>query len=188
MVETAKGRPVRADARRNYDRILDAARDAFTEVGPDVPLDVIARRAGIGNATLYRHFPTRELLMEATYRSDVAELAMSAQRLLGQLPPRQALECWVREHFIPAQQHHGFAVMLRDALINAPEVFTDSKQQLDDAVNQLVAAAHDSGDIRREITPRDILRMAYGIAIAFESAPEACDRILAVMFDGLRPA
>ena len=188
MAVPPEGRPVRADARRNYERIVATARQAFTELGPDVPLDVIARRAELGNATLYRHFPTREVLIEAVYRPDVAELASSALQLSGRNAPREALEHWVREHFIPAQEQHGLAAVLKDALVRAPEVFSQGKQQLNDAVDMLVSAAQKAGDVRQDIPARDILRMAYGIAAASEGAPEARERMLTVMFDGLRPS
>jgi AcrR family transcriptional regulator len=183
-----KIRPIRADARRNYEHIVATARQAFTELGPDAPLDVIARRAELGNATLYRHFPTREVLIEAVYRTDVAELASSALDLARQHAPREALERWMREHFIPAQEQHGLAAMLKDALVRAPEVFSQGKQQFNDAVERLVSAAQHAGDVRQDVLTRDILRMAYGIAVASEGAPEARERMLNVMFDGLRPA
>jgi AcrR family transcriptional regulator len=182
-----KGRPIRADALRNYEHIVTIAREVFTELGPDAPLDVIARRAELGNATLYRHFPTREVLIEAVYRPDVAKLASSALYLASQHAPREALERWVREHFIPAQEQLGLAAMLKDALVRAPEVFSQGKAQFTSAVDSLVSAAQNTGDIRRDVSTRDILRMAYGIAMASEGAPRARERMLTVMFDGLRP-
>lgn len=187
MAAPPKDRPIRADALRNYEHIVATARLAFTERGPDVPLDVIARRAGLGNATIYRHFPTREALIEAVYRPDVAGLASSALHLASQHAPREALECWVSEHFIPAQEQLGLAAMLKDALVRAPDVFSQGKAQFTDAVDGLVSAAQNTGDVRRDVSTRDILRMAYGIAMAFEGAPHARERMLTVMFDGLRP-
>lgn len=188
MAAPPKGRPLRADALRNYEHIVATAREVFTELGPDAPLDVIARRAELGNATLYRHFPTREVLIEVVYRPDVAELASSALHLARQHAAREALERWVREHFIPAQEQHGLAAMLKDALVRAPEVFAQGKGQFTDAVDRLVSAAQNAGDVRRDVSTRDILRMAYGISVASESAPRARERMLTVMFDGLRPA
>ena len=188
MAAPPKGRPIRADALRNYEHIVATAREVFTELGPDAPLDVIARRAELGNATLYRHFPTREVLIEAVYRPDVAKLASSALYLARQHAPREALERWVREHFIPAQEQHGLAAMLKDALVTAPEVFAQGKGQFTDALDRLVSAAQNAGDVRRDVSTRDILRMAYGIAVASEGAPQARERMLTVMFDGLRPA
>ena len=179
---------MRADARRNYERIVTIAREAFTEQGADVPLDVIARRAGVGNATLYRHFPTRDVLVEAVYRPDIEHLASSALDLAARHAPREALELWVREHFIPAQEQHGFAVVLKGALARAPEIFSASKKQFNNATDRLVAAARHAGAIRGDIPTRDILRMAHGIAVASKTEPESRERMITVMFDGLRPA
>jgi AcrR family transcriptional regulator len=180
------GRPMRADARRNYEHILATARQAFTELGPDVPLDVIARRAGLGNATVYRHFPAREVLIEAVYRPDIADLASRARALAERYPPREALEHWVREDLMPAQEQGAVATMLKDALVRAPEVFSQAKQDFTDAADGLVSAAKNAGEVRRDMPTRDILRMAYGIAVASQGAPEARERMLAVMFHGLR--
>jgi hypothetical protein len=93
----------------------------------------------------------------------------------------------VSEHFIPAQEQLGLAAMLKDALVRAPEVFSQGKAQFTSAVDSLVSAAQNTGDIRRDVSTRDILRMAYGIAMASEGAPRARERMLTVMFDGLRP-
>lgn len=128
------------------------------------------------------------MLIEAVYRTDVAELASSAVHLTRQHAPREALERWVRDHFIPALEQHALATMLKDALVRTPEVFAEGKQQFTDAVDSLVSAAQSSGDVRPDVPARDILRMAYGIAVASEGAPQARERMLAVMFRGLRPA
>src|SRR5206468_1717714 len=89
-------RPMRADARRNYTRLLTAAREAYTEHGPDTRLDDVARRAGVGPGTLYRHFPTREALLAAVYRDDVEALGVEANRLAETYPPAEALSRWLR--------------------------------------------------------------------------------------------
>jgi AcrR family transcriptional regulator len=180
-------RPMRADARRNREHIVATARQAFAEMGPEAPLDVIARRAGIGPGTLYRHFACRELLIEAVYWTDIDGLTGHAVELAEQHAPREALELWVREHVVPALEQPGVAATLKDALARAPEVFSPYKAQFSDAADKLVGAAQDVGDVRRDVETRDILRMAYGIAVASEGTPEARERMLTVMFDGLRP-
>lgn len=186
MGAASHGRPMRADARRNYDLILTTAREAFAERGPEVPLDVIARRAGVGNATLYRHFSTREVLIEAVYRSDIAALADQADELAATHDPLVALECWVREQLVPAQQQSGIATTLKDALARYPEAFSQNKKRFNQAADELVNAAQAAGAVRPDVETRDILRMAHGIAVASEGEPEACRRMLTIMFDGLR--
>jgi AcrR family transcriptional regulator len=181
-----RSRAPRTDARRNYERIVETAREAFAELGPEAPLDVIARRACVGSATLYRHFPTREDLLEATYRTEIADLARRAVELAEYFTPLQALERWLRDYFVPAQEERGVASMLKGALVTAPQVFSQGKEQFSSAVDSQVGAAQTSGDVRNDVTARDILRMAHGIAVSSQGAPEARERMLAVMLDGLR--
>jgi AcrR family transcriptional regulator len=164
------------------------ARAAFAELGPGAPLDIIARRAGVGSATLYRRFPTREVLIEAVYRHDIDVLINRALELAEHCPPLEALERWVREEFVPAQQRPGLAATLNDALAAAPEVFSETKQRLNDAAKELVCAAQADGTLRPDVETRDVLRLAAGIAHTSAGAPEACRRMLTVVFDGLRAA
>jgi len=179
---------VRADALRNYEHIVGTARQAFAELGPEVSLNAIAQRAGIGAGTLYRHFPTREALIDAVYRDDIAALTDRAAQLAAAPDPRAALESWVREQLVPAQQQPGIATVLKDALARAPEAFSAGKERFSQAVHSLVRAAQAAGTIRPDVETRDILRMAHGIAVSSQDAPDACQRMLTIMFDGLRPA
>ena len=180
-------RPARADALRNYGHIVETAREAFAERGPEVSLNAIAQRAGIGAGTLYRHFPTREALIEAVYRGDIAALTDRAAELAGTYDPLTALESWVREELVPAQQRPGIATTLKDALARAPEAFSPGKERFSRAADSLVRAARAVGAIRPDVETRDILRMAAGIATSSDGDPGACERMLTVMFDGLRP-
>lgn len=147
---------------------------------------MIARRAGVGSATLYRHFPTREDLLLATYSTDIADLARRAVELAEYFTPLEALERWVRDYFVPAQEEGGVASMLKGALVTAPEVFAQGREQFSSAVDSLVHAAQTSGDVRNDITTRDILRMSHGIAVSSHGDPDARERMLTVMFAGLR--
>ena len=181
-------RSARADALRNYAHIVATARQAFAERGPEVSLNAIAQRAGIGAGTLYRHFPTREALIEAVYRDDIAALTDRAAELAAAHDPAAALESWVREYLVPAQQRPGMATTLKDALASAPEAFSLSKERFNQAAGSLVEAAQDADAIRQDVQTRDILRMAAGIAAGSDGDPAACQRMLTIMFDGLRPA
>jgi len=148
-------------------------------------VDLSPRRAPEAPPTLYRHFPTREDLLEAVYRGDIAALARRAVELAEYFAPAQALERWLRDYFVPAQEQGGVATMLKDALVSAPEVFSRGKEQFSNAVDSLVGAAQTSGDVRSDVTSRDILRMAHGIAVTSQGSPDARERMLTVMFDGL---
>jgi AcrR family transcriptional regulator len=172
-------RPMRADARRNYEHIVATARTAFAELGPEAPLDVVARRAGVGPGTLYRHFPTREVL--------VAALAARAAELADREAPGTALERWVREHLVDALGQRGIATTFRSALAHAPEILQPHKDLFMDATETLVGAAREAGTLRRDIETRDILRLAYGVAAASVDSPPARTRMLDILFAGLRP-
>ena len=185
MSAPSPGRPTRADALRNYEHIVATAREAFAERGSEVSLNAIAQRAGIGPGTLYRHFPTREALIEAVYRGDIAALTDRAAELAAAHDPLTALESWVREQLVPAQQRPGIATTLKDALALAPEAFSLSKERFNQAADSLVRAAQAVGAVRPDVETRDILRMAAGIAVSSDGDRTACQRMLTVMFDGL---
>jgi AcrR family transcriptional regulator len=187
MDAPTRSRAQRVEGRRNYGHIVATAREVFAELGPEAPLDVIARRAGIGNATLYRHFPAREHLLEAAYRTDIADLGRRAVELADYFTPTQALERWLRDYFVPAQDERGVAHMVKDAVVTAPEVFSQMKEQFSRPVDSLVSGAQTSGELRPDVTTGDILRMAHGIAVTSQGLPEARERMLNVLLDGLLP-
>lgn len=178
--------PARADARRNYEHLIETARATFDALGPEVPMDLIARRSKVGSGTLYRHFPTRERLLAAAYRTDFIDLVQRAVDLAETLPADQALQTWIRDYFVPAQEQQGVLAMLKTALITAPEVFSEAKEQLTDAIDRLVRDAQAAGRLRHDVEARDLLRMAHGIVTSSVGAPNARDHMLTIMFDGLR--
>jgi AcrR family transcriptional regulator len=179
-------RPMRADARRNYDRLVATAREAFAEYGPEAPLDVIARRTGVGPGTLYRHFPSRESLLEAAYRGEVAELSARARTLLDDHPPAEALRLWMREQVSFVVHKRGLAMTLKAAIDKDSETFAWCKKTLGDAADVLLARAQEAGEIRADIKATDLLRLAHGVGIAVENAPDDADRFLTMLLDGLR--
>ena len=179
-------RPMRADARRNYERILAVARDAFAELGPEAPLDDIARKAGVGAGTLYRRFPCRETLIEAVYRDDVERLSARAHELLETLPPDEALAEWMRAQVEFATQKRGLATTLKAAMDRDGETFALCKTMLNDAVAAMLKAAQEAGTVRADLVPRDLLLMGHGIAVS-DASPETAERLLSVMIAGLRP-
>ncbi len=179
-------RPMRADARRNYARLVEVAREAFTEHGADAPLDEIARRAGVGPGTLYRHFPTREALIEAVYRGDVEDLCTQAYHLLETGDPAKALEEWMRAQVAHVQRKRGLGTALVACFGVDSELFEWCRQRLWAAGDSLLAAARESGAVRADVSAPDLLRLGHGVAVATERAPEDTDRLLSVVLDGLR--
>jgi AcrR family transcriptional regulator len=180
-------RPMRADARRNYERIVAIAREAFAEHGAEAPLDDIARRAGVGAGTLYRHFPGREALIEAVYRDDIERLAGQAHELIKEHDPEEALARWMRAQVQFVSRKRGLASTLKALLDKDSETFALCKTMMNDAVEALLSGAQSSGVVRTDIRPRDLLLLGHGVGMATESQPEAADRLLRIMLDGLRP-
>ena len=177
-------RPKRADARRNYDNLVTAAREVFSADGTSAPLEDVARRAGVGIGTLYRHFPTRQALLEAVYLEEVEAMARAADEL-SEVPPWDALSQWLH-------QYVGFAATkraLNEALV---EVDPDSgalqacRAALLEAGNGLVERAQRAGVVRPDTTFSDVGRMVAGIAMVPTADPEQQERLLSLALDGLR--
>jgi AcrR family transcriptional regulator len=180
-------RPMRADARRNRDRIVAAARDAFTEHGPTAPLDDIARRAEVGPGTLYRHFPGRDALIEAVYLEDLERLSSRASELVAELPPFEALTAWLREEVAYVTHNRGLGAALKAAIDRDAQTYALCKQLMSEAAATVLVPAQDAGAVRADLEPRDLLLLGHGLGITAEAAPESFERLLSVTVSGLRP-
>jgi AcrR family transcriptional regulator len=177
-------RPKRADARRNYDKLVAAARAVFAEDGTSAPLEDVAERAGVGIGTLYRHFPTRQALLEAVYVDEVEAMARAADDL-SELPPWEALSQWLH-------QYVGFAATkraLNEALLEAApdsDVLLACRTAIAGAGTALVERAQHAGVIRTDTTFMDVGRMVAGIAMVPTADPGQKERMLELALDGLR--
>lgn len=183
-------RPMRADARRNYERLLEVAAQAFAEHGEGASLDDIAKRAGVGSGTLYRHFPTRQALLEAAYVDRIEALAARAGELGGELPPGEALVAWLNELCVGTIQVRGMKALLGSAVTdgNAAAVCGTHMKA---AAARLVEAAQREGTLRTDVDPVDVLRLAHGVATASELAKgdgSVIRRYVSLLTEGLRPA
>jgi AcrR family transcriptional regulator len=187
MTMADAGRPMRADARRNYERIVATAREVFSEQGADATLDDIAKRAEVGAGTLYRHFPTRETLVEAVYRGEIDELSARAFKLLEELPPDQALDVWMLDQVRYVVRKRGLATVLKASLDAGSETFAWCQSRMRGAAAALLAPGQNAGALRADITPTDLLRLGHAIGLAVEKAPPGDDeRLVSVMLAGLR--
>lgn len=185
----SRPRPLRADAARNRDKVLAAATAVFADSGTEASLEEVARRAGVGIGTLYRHFPTRGALIEHVYRENVERLCTAVPELLGRLPADQAIEEWVLSFAEYAGRKRDTVAALRAALgVDSESVFADTRIQLRAAVNQLFAAGRDAGVIRDDVQPIDVLHTVVGVCSAGNDVPdaEATRRMLRIVLDGLR--
>ncbi|UXX91278.1 TetR/AcrR family transcriptional regulator [Streptomyces sp. AD2-2] len=180
-------RPLRADARRNRDKILTAAMNVFTEEGLDAHLERVAKTAGVGSATLYRNFPTREALIEAVYRKEVAQLCDAVPELLAAKPPYEALRAWTLLFLDYVTAKLGMADALRAIATTGKNPYGHSRDMIEAAIATLMDACADAGTIRTDISPSDMSAILAGIA--FTSAQpeqrEQAERLLGLALDGL---
>ncbi|MFD0783754.1 TetR/AcrR family transcriptional regulator [Micromonospora azadirachtae] len=187
MGETAP-RPLRADAQRNRQRLLDAAVRAFSQGEPEVTLESIARDAGVGIGTLYRHFPTREALVEAAYRSELGRLCDAAPELLERLPAEAALRTWMDRFIDYLAAKRGMADALRLVIESGVNPYSESRDRLHAALDLMLTAGVAAGTVRDDVPSADVLAGLSGISLAAgePARREQAGRLLDLLMDGLR--
>jgi AcrR family transcriptional regulator len=181
-------RKPRADSERNREKLLVAAREVFSAGGPDASLEAVARAAGLGIGTLYRHFPTREALFEAVYRREIDQLVELAKTLAAKAEPFEALRLWFHANIGMIATKKGMLAALTPSFESSPDFFADSIARLVRALSELMARASAAGEIRDDISPEDVLRAVVGICYTrFQSQwQETVVRLVDVFLDGLR--
>lgn len=185
ITEGSVQRPKRADARRNYDKVVVAARDAFAEGGASTSLEEIARRAGVGIGTLYRHFPNRQALLEAVYAHEVEELCRTATELDGG-DPWEALVGWLRRFVGYMATKQALAHELLDYMGKDAPLFLGCRTSIQVAGQPLLERAQRAGVVRQDTNLPEIIQMVGGIAKIQGAEPEQIDHILRIVLDGLR--
>jgi AcrR family transcriptional regulator len=183
--QTLITRPKRADARRNYEKVLAAAREAFAEGGESTALEEIARRAGVGIGTLYRHFPNRQALLEALYLDEVEEVCRSATKLDGG-DPWEALESWFERFIAYMATKRALAAELLNYLDQDAPLFQVCRTSLFEAGEPLLKRAQEAGVVRPDVNIGEVVQMVVGIAKIPASDPGQNEHILRVALDGLR--
>jgi AcrR family transcriptional regulator len=181
-------RPLRADARRNRERLLEAAVRAFSADWPGATLEAIAKDAGVGIGTLYRHFPTREALVEAAYRNELARLCDAVPDLLAAHPADAALRAWMDRYVDYMATKHGMAEALRAVIASGGNPYNESRARLTGAIEALLAAGSAAGLLRTDVGPEDVFTALSGITLA-TSAPDRrplAARQLDLLMDALR--
>jgi AcrR family transcriptional regulator len=184
----AESRKPRADSARNRQLLIDAAKEGFAELGLSVSLEEIARRAGVGIGTLYRHFPSREAVVEAVYRREVEQLAHAAPQLLETSSPAEALHQWMHLFIDYIATKRLIAPSLAAAAGRTPSLYASSVELITNALTTLLKRAVISGEVRKDIDPADLLRAMVGVSYGNPDAgwEASARRLIDLLMDGLR--
>ena len=189
MMAEAEGRKPRADGLRNRERLIDVAKLAFAEIGPNISLEEIARRAEVGIGTLYRHFPTRDDIIAAVYRREVTQLADAATRLLETRPAGEALHEWLRLFVDYIATKKVIAPALASMTGGTSALYESSIDLMKGAIADLVEKAIAAGDIRPDVEPFDLVQALGSFAMGVSTSPgweTRTLRLIDILMDGLR--
>jgi AcrR family transcriptional regulator len=180
-------RSMRADARRNYESLVEAARKVFADHGGGASMEAVAKQAGVGVGTLYRHFPKRIDLVEAVYRDDVDALVGSADRGLTVLDPWAALEAWLHAYVDYGRSKRTFLNELHEAFEKNPDLKPESRDRIWAACNRVLTRAQEAGLARSDIDGQDLMQLVTPMCMNSTLSLEQGERLLAMVLDGLRP-
>jgi len=183
---SATARPLRADAQRNYGLLVDAAREVFAEQGGGASMEAIAKRAGVGIGTLYRHFPKRIDVVEAVYRTDVDGLVELAGELVVDRPPWPALVGWLEGFVRYAQTKRTFLSELYEAFEKNPELKSASRERLHGALSSVLVRAQEAGEVRDDVEAADVIQLLGPMCSSPTLSDGQIERLLVVVEDGLR--
>lgn len=183
------GRKPRADAQRNRERILEVANQAFARSGANASLDDIAKQAGVGPGTLYRHFPTRDALLEAVYQTEVDKLAAAERKFARAMRPIDALRAWMLLFVDYIAAKHIIAPALNTVVGGPSKLYEGSRAKIQGAIEALVNRAIESGDIRKDLDPFDLLRALIGVSNVASGPdwPQSAKRLVDILIIGSRP-
>jgi AcrR family transcriptional regulator len=180
-------RPMRADARRNYERLVAAARDVFNQQGGEASMDAIAKEAGVGVGTLYRHFPKRIDVVEAVYKTDVDGLQVTAQDVVATMEPWPALVAWLEAFVQYASTKRNFLTELHEAFEKSPELKVASRERIVGALTTVLERAQEAGVVRRDIDGPDLMQLLGSMCMSVTLTKDQSKRLLLMILDGLRP-
>jgi AcrR family transcriptional regulator len=182
----ADGRAMRADARRNYERLVAAARQVFASEGAGASMETVARKAGVGVGTLYRRFPKRIDLVEAVYSSDVDELVHTAEQAVAELEPWPAVVTFLQAFVRYAQSKRTLLNELREAFEKNPDMKSDARERIDAVTDLVIRRAQDAGVVRRDVDGADVTQLLGPMCTSPTITQEQSARLLPMILDGLR--
>jgi AcrR family transcriptional regulator len=181
------GRPMRADAKRNYERLVAAARTVFAQQGGGASMESIAKEAGVGVGTLYRHFPKRIDVVEAVYQEDVDELIDVAESVVVSMEPWPALAAWLDAFVLYASGKRRFLNELHEAFEKNPDLRVASRERIEGALSIVLTRAQEAGVARDDIDGPDLMHLLSSMCMS-ATTPGQITRLLAIIEDGLRPS
>ena len=184
--ETLEGRPMRADARRNRELLVAAAKEVFSTQGASASMEAIAKQAGVGVGTLYRHFPNRLDLVEAVYQTDVTELWETAQRVVAELEPWPAVEAFFVAFRRYAQTKQALMAELHQAFEKNPEFRSRARGLIEASFDLVVDGAKAAGAVRDDVTGADLMQLVSPVCTNTAIEPEQAGRLLSMVLDGMR--
>ncbi len=184
--EVEDQRTMRADARRNNERLVAAARDVFNKYGGDASMEAIAKEAGVGVGTLYRHFPKRIDIVEAVYRTDVDQLVETAETAAAEQEPWPAIVTWLDAFLSYARGKRTFLNELREAFDKNPELKIASRERVDRAADLVLRRAQDAGVVRTDINGADLMQLMGPMCTNATLSEDQSHRLMAMVLDGLR--
>jgi AcrR family transcriptional regulator len=189
LTQPEPGRPVRSDARRNREKLVAVARAAFATADGTVALEAIAREAGVGIGTLYRHFPTREALVEAVYAAELDDVTASAPALLEDLPPEAALRAWMDRYAAFVETKRGMGDVLRASLASGRIATPATRRRITAAIGAILDAGARAGTLRAGVDPEDVTLMLLGVFLSTSAGQDAerVGRMLDLIIDAVRP-
>jgi AcrR family transcriptional regulator len=189
LISPEPHRPVRSDARRNREKLVAVARAAFATADGTVALEAIAREAGVGIGTLYRHFPTREALVEAVYAAELDDVTASAPALLEELPPEAALRAWMDRYAAFVETKRGMADILRASMASGRIATPATRRRITAAIGAILDAGARAGTLRAGVDPEDVTLMLLGVFLSTSAVQDAerVGRMLDLIIDAVRP-
>ena len=180
------GRPMRADARRNRELLVATAREVFSEQGAAASMEAIAKRAGVGVGTLYRHFPNRLDLVEAVYQTDLDELWSTAQRVVAELEPSAALDAFFDAFIRYAQTKQALLTELHQAFEKKPGFRSQARELIESSFDLVIDAAKEAGVVRADVDGSDVMQLVSPVCTNAGISPEQTARLLGMVLDGMR--
>ena len=184
--EMPVARPMRADARRNYERLVEAAREVFAREGGGASMEAIARQAGVGVGTLYRHFPKRMDVVEAVYRTDVDTLVAIAEEVVSDLEPWPAVVAFLEAFVRYAQGKRTFLNELREAFEKSPGLRLDMMERVQQAMQLVIGRAQEAGVVRTDVSGPDLMQLVGPMCTNASLSEDQSRRLLSMILDGLR--